>query len=238
MHRSHAGNSHRTRNALAIGASIAVHAVVLTSVTLDLPVFGADEIPRPLRFIDLPDERRSSALEVVPLETAWAAEAESAGASRSASDAAPAATGASAAPVVARSGASRPATTSPALDLTTAEQTAGPIPGIAAARPARGILLRADAGEAVEPGLRFYAASDAARDGEDDERGGTGPGRGIGISISGPGHCPGGAGILAIGIGGGLGRVPTAGKGMGIIGARPPNRGAINRAAPPIGGGR
>lgn len=244
MDRRHAGNSDRARTALAIGASIAVHALVLSSVTLDLPAFGADETPRPLRVIELPDDRRSPALEVVPLETAAAFEPASptAGASRSAADAerpASPASAALAAPVAtAPPGAPRRATISTALDLTPADETATPDATLAAARPARGIILRADAGEAAEPGLRFHAASDAARDAEEDEREDAGPGRGIGISISGPGRCPGGAGIPAIGIGGGLGGVPTTGKGMGIIGARPPNRGAINRAAPPIGGGR
>lgn len=241
MDRREARDTDRKRTALAIGASIAIHAAALSAVTLDLPVFGADETSRPLRVVELPDRWRSAAMEVVPLESAVALEPvrASAGASAGAREAAsPASSSGGAVALALPSAPRRPVATSRSLDLTMAAETAALPPEIASDRPARGILLRSGTGASAESSLHFYAASDAARDAEEDERGGTNPGRGIGISIDGPGHCPTGGGIPAIGMGGGLGGVPTTGKGMGIIGARPPNRGAINRAAPPIGGGR
>ena len=244
MDRTDAREMYRKRMALAIGASIGVHALVLTSVTLDLPGFGDAEVPRPLRMVELPDDWQATALEVVELESAVPAEValETAGASASAAAAETPAPAAAATtprrPAIALEGTiARPATTSPSLELTPAVETAAPTPEIGA-RPARGILVRADAGEPGYTGLHFHPASGAARDAEEDERGGARPGRGIGISIHGPGACPTDGGVPLIGGNGGLGGVPMTGKGMGIIGARPPGGEAINRAGPPLAGGR
>lgn len=245
MDRRDARDTYRKRMALAIGVSIGVHALVLSTVRIDLPVFGGAGTERPLRMVELvelPEDWRAAALEVVSLESATSVEvrARSAGSSASATTRATAAApGRVQAPVSLPSAAPRPSPGSPSLDLTPVAETPEIAPAVATAtRPARGILLRADAGQS-DVGLDFHAASHAAREAEEEEgRGRALPGRGIGISISGPGSCPAGGGIPAIGIGGGLGGVPTTGKGMGIIGARPPNQGAINRFGPEIGGGR
>lgn len=244
MNRTDARDVYRKRMALAIGASIGVHALVLANVTLDLPTFAGDAEPRALRMVELPDDWQATALEVVSLESSVPADIalETAGASARAAAAetpapAAAATTPRPAPIALEGTAARPATNSPALELTPAVETDAATPEIGA-RPARGIVLRAGAGETGYTGLDFHAASDAARDAEEDERGGARPGRGIGISIHGPGACPTGGAMPLIGGNGGLGGVPMTGKGMGIIGARPPGGEAINRAAPPLTGGR
>jgi len=241
MDRRDARETWQKRMALAIGASIAAHAVALSIVRLELPVLVPGDAPRPLRLVELPDEWRASALEVIPLESALeSAAASGAPSAPRARPHTPAPSGSEAVPArLATRPTASAATTAAALDLTPAAESAAPAAEIAAARPARGIVLRADAAEAGHGGLDFYAASDAAREAEDERGGASRGGRGVGISIAGPGgHCPTGGGIPAIGIGGGLGGVPTIGKGMGILGARPPNRGAINRFGPQIGPGR
>lgn len=245
MDRSEARRADRRRLAVALGASVAIHALVLWRGTLELPSAETAPRGRGLEVVELPDAWRDAALEIVTLETVRSA--------RSGGAAAPAGERATSVPAREKT-ASLPARTAvpalvtapvavaerPVLDLAPAADPAMPVPDPAYARSGRGIVSRTDAPGAEFGGIELTAASAAARDAEREERREDGRGRGIGISIRGPGmggSCPGGL-VPAIGIGGGLSGVPTIGKGKGIIGARPPNAGAINRSAPPRPGGR
>ncbi len=251
MDRRRAEDTYRKRVALGVGISIGVHALVLSSLTLRLPDLAGGPPARPLQLVEIPEAWRDAALEVVALESAprvdadrdrAAAAAPSPAAASAATGAPPAPAGATATALLARPAPTAAAVEAPSLELT---PVAEPLPSTAelastGSRAGRGVVLRADAGTAVSGGFDLRASSDAARDAErdrDGERGWEREGRGIGISISGPGggSCgdPGGIGVIGSG---GLGGVPTGGKGHGIIGLRPPNAGAINRMGPKIGG--
>lgn len=231
---------YRRRLVIAIGISAGLHAAALALVELAIPTIEPDTGSRPLRVVELPDDWEDSAIEVVALETARYTEtAESAGAGD-----APAApeTGTETPAPSALPRAVAPSASPNPHALNTAPASAAPIIEIALPRSNRGVIRRSG-GDAPEPALRFVAASEAAlraeRDRDTDARGRDGR-EGIGFEIMipgmGGGACSGGSIPILPQPSAGLGGVPMAGKGRGIIGARPPGGEAINRVGPPIGG--
>ncbi|MDX1394272.1 MAG: hypothetical protein R3195_07775 [Gemmatimonadota bacterium] len=243
MDRAERTRSYRRTLAIAIGVSLGAHLLALAWVRLTVPTFADREEARALRVLDLPDDWEDTAIEVVPLETALAAEsgAELEGVTATTATAEapePAAGGAELALAAVEPVDLSAATPAPTLTLEPVE--AMPVAEVAIARSNRGVVLRTGGGTSASTGIDFIATSGAARDAEREREGdGWGGLGGIGVGVvGGGGDCPTSGGVPFINPFGGSGGVPTTGPGMGIIGARPPTTGAINRFGPRIGGGR
>ncbi|MFV1987398.1 MAG: hypothetical protein ACC682_08950 [Gemmatimonadota bacterium] len=246
MDRRQRARSYRTTLGVAIGISVGVHILALAWVKLSVPTFDEPQQSRALQVLDIPNVWENSALEVVPLEAAIAFAPNGAleGASASSArvdlpEAGAAGADAAVAAIVPMSRLSGAAPNAPAISLSLAEAT--PIAQVTLARANRGVILRASGGGAAgESGFDFIATSDAARDAERSRGGGGrgGPG-GIGIGGGGGGYCPTWGGVPLIGPTRGFGGIGIGANnpGLGIIGARPPNSGAINRFGPRISGG-
>lgn len=246
MDRAQRYQAQRKVLAVAIGISVGAHVAALTWVKLSVPTFDEGDESRSLQVLQLPDAWDNVALEVVPLETAISSAPSGALEGASATSAQvdlpePGAAGADAAvaAIIPLSDLSGAAPNAPSMTMELAE--AAPIAEVTLARANRGVIRRSSSGGAGgSSGFDFIATSDAARDAERSRGGGGrgGPG-GIGVGvIGGGGHCPTWGGVpFADPFGGGLGRVPSMGPGMGIIGARPPTSEAINRFGPRVGGG-
>jgi len=237
-----------------MGISVGVHVLAFTTLTIEIPTFGGSGSNRALEVVELRDLWADRALQVVTLETAPKSRAPSGAATQSAAtsarvEASQSGAGGDATPVtviIPKASVPGGAPNEPSMHVTLASATVTSTPRIATRPSNRGIIRRSESRDVVrtatrgsagaQGGFEFVAASDAAREAER-ERGGNGWGGlgGIGTTIlGGGGECPPDHGP-GIGPLGGFGGVPTTGKGLGIIGRRPPGGAAINRLGPSRG---
>lgn len=259
--------SGRKRIAISLTVSAIVHAVVLGTLTIGIPEFETPERSRPLEVVELASEWTDRAIEVVPLEREPEV-AESAEAAGSGTPDTPLeVVDVEAPPTVAPSLPSASvdlielATAPESTPLVVVPAANRGVIQRSDTEDARVI-----AGRAVDATDSRLLLADAGTGGRGRSGNGSGGLGGIGISILGigqngpgadgcsigsnfpgmPGGKPGGPSLPGITTGqgpsigntGGLGSLPSQGKGKGIIGCRPdlPGGGAaINRAFPSPG---